>query len=250
MVSQTEPGHPSDALLLATIHAESVADLAAIRAHASGCAQCTARRRMLADDDAAIGALLAELDDPSGAAHPPRLIRRSSRRWLRRGLRIAGAAATVAVAAAAFVVPASPLHRLVTARVEAPPAQNGPAAFRPSAAAASGIAVPASRSLIVVFRHEQSRGTVAITRTDTGDITFRSHGGTAAYQVAASRVSIDNQVAADEYQIDVPRSVQQLRIVVGTRVLLRWPEDSAQRVAVTQAGPLRISLAARDTHVP
>ncbi len=251
MVSQTETTHPSDALLLATIHAEPVDELAAVRAHARECAQCTARQRSLADDDAMTGALLGELDDPPRTADQPRFVRRSSRRWVRRGLRVGGAAATLAVAAAALVVPASPLHRLVSRGIDAPSPNSIPAAVPAAApAAASGIAVPASRSLVVVFRHEQSQGAVDITRTGTGDITFRSHGGNAAYQVAADQVSIDNSFPADAYQIDIPRGVQQVRILVGTRVLLRWPEDSAHRVGTSQPGPLHIPLAAGITNAP
>ena len=67
-----------------------------------------------------------------------------------------------------------------------------------------------------------------ITRTDSGDVTFRSRGGAAAYAVAENRVAIDNRVPAEIYLIDVPRSVQQLRIRVASHTLMRWPEDSAK----------------------
>jgi hypothetical protein len=249
-VSQTETGHPSDALLLATIDPESVGELATIRAHASECPRCAARQRALAEDDARISALLVALDDPAPPANQPRFLRRSSRRWLHRGLRIAGAAATLAVAAAAIMV--SPVHRWVLPHVDIAPPPQHPGAPKPPtpAAVASGIAVPVTRSLAIVFRHEQALGIVAIDRTADGEITFRSRGGNTAYQVAAGQVSIDNLVPADEYQITIPRSVQQVRITVGTRVLLRWPEDSAQRVTSTQSGPLHIPLAAGATHAP
>lgn len=250
MVSQTETTHPSDALLLATIHAEPVAGLAAVRAHAHECTQCTTRQRILADDDAMISALLAELDDQPRTADQPRFTQRSQRWWVHRGLRIAGAAATLAVAAAAVVVPVSPVHRWAFQRIAAPLPNAGTAVSPPAAAVASGIAVPASRSLVIVFRHEQAHGAVEITRTATGDITFRSRGGNTAYQVAADQVTIDNQVPADEYQISVPRSVQQLRIVAGTRVLLRWPKDSARRLSATQPGQLHIPLDAGGINAP
>lgn len=242
MVNQTESTHPSDALLLATIHAEPVDGLAAIHAHARECTQCATRQRILADDDAMIGALLAELDDPPRAADQPRFTLRSRRRWAHRGLRIAGAAATLAVAAAALVVPASPVHRWIFHGVDTPSRDPGTTASPPAAAVASGIAVPASRSLVIVLRREQTHGAIEITRTATGDVTFRSRGGNTAYQVASGQVSIDNQVPADEYQINIPRSVQQLRILIGTRVLLRWPEDSARRVSATRPGQLHIPL--------
>lgn len=248
MVSQTESNHPSDAQLLATIHAESVVDLAAIHAHADGCAQCAARRRTLMDDDAMIGRLLAELDAPPRTADQPRFTLVSHRSWLHRGLRIAGAAATLAVAAAALVVPASPVHRVLFPAVNAPRLNPGTTANQTAAAVASGIAVPASRSLVIVFRQEQSHGAIEITRTATGDVAFRSRGGNTAYQVAAGRVSIDNAAPADEYQVDLPGSVQQLRIVVGTRVLLQWPEDSARYATAARPGHVHVPLDIGGTH--
>lgn len=244
MASQTER-HPSDATLLAVIHGEPVDDLAAIRAHAGECAQCSARQRTIANDDAIIEALLAELDDPLRGSVQPRFAARSRRRWAQRGIRIAAAAATFAVAAAALVVPASPLHQWVFRESEA--ASPGPvvATSPPAAAVASGIAVAASRSLVIVLRHEQRQGALEIHWTVAGDVTFRSRGGTAAYQVSSGQVAIDNQVPADAYQIGIPRSVQHVRILVGTRVLLRWPEDSARRVSPTSPDELRIPLDGR-----
>jgi len=249
MASQTE-GHPSDATLLAVIHGEPVGDLVAIRAHAGECTQCTARQRTMAEDDAMIEALLAELDDPLRSGDQPRFEAKSRHSWVQRGIRVAAAAATLAVAAAALVVPASPLHQWVF-RETGTPTRGPVVATSPQAAAvASGIAVPASRSLVIVLRHEQRQGALEIRWTAVGDVTFRSRGGIAAYQVASGQVTIDNQVAADAYQIDIPRSVQHLRILVGTRVLLRWPEDSARRVSPTGADELRLPLdaAGADAH--
>ena len=238
-MNQTDASHRSDAELLASIHDEPVYDAAGMREHLAACARCAARRRALADDDAMIAGALAELDDPLRGTITPRPSRRSRRHWVSRGLRIAGAAATVAVAAAALVVP--PVHRWVFREVEVVP--NRAAVVPPPAPAlASGIAVPASPSLTIVLRHEQTRGNIDITWTAAGDVTFGSRGGTTAYEVASGQVAIDNQAPADDYQIHVPRSVQQLRIVAGTRVLLRWPDDSAQRTSTTQPDRLRISL--------
>jgi hypothetical protein len=238
-VNQTDASHRSDAELLASIHDEPVYDAAGMREHLAACARCAARQRALADQDATIAGALAQLDDPLQGAVKPRVARRSRHHWVSRGLRIAGAGATVAVAAAALVVP--PVHRWIFREVEVVP--NRAAVVPPRAPAlASGIAVPASPTLTIVLRREQTHGNIAITWTAAGDVTFGSRGGTTAYEVASGQVAIDNQVPADEYQIHVPRSVQQLRIVAGTRVLLRWPEDSAQRMSATEPDRLRVSL--------
>jgi hypothetical protein len=246
-VSQTDTTHPSDAELLATIHAEPLDDLPGIEAHVRECAQCTVRQRALSAEDATIGALLAELDDPSSGTVEPRFLRASRHHWVSRGLRIAGAAATVAVAAAALVVPTS--HRWIFGEPDAA-TTHAAVVSPPAAAPASGIAVPASPNLTVILRHEQAHGNIDITWTTDGDVTFGSRGGTTAYQVASDQVSIDNQRPADGYQISVPRTVQQLRIVVGTRVLLRWPEDSAQHVSAARPDHLRLPLEIGTSHAP
>ena len=248
MVNLTESAHPSDARLLATIHAEPGDVVTATRAHVRACVQCAARQQTLIDDDVTIGGLLAELDDPPRAVQP-RFAHEARRRWVRRGLRTAAAAAaTLAVAAAAMVVPGSPVHRWISRAVVVPVQEPHSGAAAPVPVATSGIAVPASRSLVIVFRREQLHGTVEIIRTATGDVTFRSRGGNAAYQVASGQVSIDNEVPADAYQIEVPRSVQQLQILVGARVLLRWPEDSARRAPATQPDRFHIPLDIGDPH--
>jgi hypothetical protein len=238
-VNQTDTAHPSDAELLASVHGEPVDDAAGIRAHVVACDRCAAHQHALSDEDAMIGAALAELDDPLRGTSAPRFSQRSRRHWVSRGLRIAGAAATVAVAAAALVVP--PVHRWIFREGEAAPS-DAAIVPPPAPALASGIAVPASPSLTIVLRREQPHGNINITWTTAGDVTFGSRGGATAYEVASGQVSIDNQVPADEYQITVPRSVQQLRVIVGTRTLLRWPEDSAQRASATQPDRLRVPL--------
>ncbi len=247
MVSQTENVHPSDAELLATLSVEPSDDMTATGSHIRGCAQCGAYLQDVADEHAAIHALLVELDDPLPAAIEPRFARRQHQRWTGRALRIAGAAALLAAAAAAIVLPASPAHRWIFRDAPiVPPPHGGDA--EPAAAATSGIAIPASPVLVIVLRHEQPHGSVQITRTSAGDVTFQSRGGNTAYRVASDQVSIDNEVPADVYEIAIPWRVQHLRLLVGTRVLLRWPEDSAQRAATAPADHLRILLDRSTAH--
>jgi hypothetical protein len=248
MVTQTEPVHPSDAELLATMSVEPGDDVTATESHVRGCARCGAYLQGVANESAAIHALLGELDDPLPVAVEPRFARPQYQRSTGRGLRIAGAAALLAVAAAAIALPASPAHRWVFGDA---PILPRPAAGDAGSGAAvtSGIAIPASQALVIVLRNEQRHGSVEITRTGAGDVTFRSRGGNTAYRVASDQVSIDNEVPADVYEIAIPWTVQHLRLLVGTRVLLRWPEDSAQRAPAPPADHLRIPLDSSTAHV-
>lgn len=252
MVSQTDPVHPSDELLLALIHEQSFDDSAAIRGHVAACASCTERSRALSASDTLVATLLGSLDHPLPEARPS-FGARTSHRWRQAAL-IAGAAATMAAAAAAMV-PSSPLHRwLVSQQAPAAPVHAVAAPTSPQvptaavsnkdAALASGIAIPAQATLVVEFRREQESGVVELVRSAPGDVTFRSRGGATAYEVAEGRVAIDNQSPAEVYMIDIPTTVRQVRIHVGNRTLLRWPEDSARLVTRGDAGRASVALRA------
>lgn len=252
MVSQTDPRHPTDELLLALVHQQSFDDAAAIRGHVAACEICSTRSREIAANDATVAELLGSLDHPLPQARASVSARHSG--LLRRAALVAGAAATMAGAAAALV-PSSPLHRWIVARAapaatsrQAPPAPPDNAA--PAAPAsrdvafASGIAVPATATLDVEFRREQASGVIEIKRTAPGDVTFRSRGGMTAYDVADGRVAIDNRTPADGYFIDVPTTVQRVRVHVGTRALILWPEDSAKIVLPNDAQHGRVEFRA------
>lgn len=235
----TDREHPDDGILLAIVHGETVGEEA--REHVDACGACEMRRRELAQDDAAVAAILLALDSP---ANETDLQAPSTRRRARRGLGIAAAIATLAIGAAAVVIPTSPLHLTLgtpagtkaTAKgpTAPPPVQPGPLP-----AESVGVGMPASATLTIVFQHEQKSGDIRITRTDSGGVVLRSNGGTPAYQVAHARVTIDNARAAAEYLIAIPREVHVIRVLVGTRVLWRWPEDSTR----ASGGEIRLSLA-------
>lgn len=250
MVSQTESRHPTDELLLALIHEQSFDDAAAIRGHVATCAECSARSRELAANDAVIAELLGSLDHPLPQAGVPFSARHSG--LLRRAALVAGALATMAGAAAALV-PGSPVHEWIVAR-SAPeaPVRQAPAPSSPEAttarestkdpAMASGIAIPAQATLDVEFRREQGGGIVELVRAVPADVRFRSRGGTTAYDVADGRVAIDNRSPAELYTIDIPATVQRLRIHVGARTIMRWPEDSARFVLSTDPHRARVDF--------
>lgn len=254
MVNQTDRGHPPDELLLALVHQQTFDEAIAIRAHVMSCAACSGRLHELSAGEIAIAALLETLDHAPAAAgaRAPFGARNAAR--LRRIVLVAGSAATL-VAAAAAVVPNSPLRRWLAGHprpeLPTPGTRPTPPAPQPAAAPvalplASGIAIPAPATLVVVFRHDQPSGVVEITRTDSGDVTFRSRGGAAAYAVAEHRVTIDNRVPAEVYLIDVPRSVQQVRIRVASRTLMRWPEDSAKYTLPNEPHRARLRFGTAD----
>lgn len=231
-MTQPEQTHPGEADLLAAIHREDVAG-SGIREHIAQCERCAERTQLLSDEDLAVAALLRVLDHPAPVALPGLPLARLRRGRLRRAMLVAGPGALLAIAAAAAVLPRSPvrqwMHRGNAAAAVAPSATT----IESAAPLASAIAVVAPKSLVVEFRREQLSGVIELSRSSGTDVGFRSRGGTTAYQVAAGRVVIDNQVAAEAYLIDLPATVQEIQILVDHRLLMRWPADSS-RFAVSQ----------------
>ena len=241
----TDAAHPADSGLLAALQHSSLPDAPAIRQHVAGCDQCTARWHELDREDAAVAVLLRELDHPLPADDVLPWSQMRPRRF-RRALLTGAAAATLAVAAAAAIIPASPLHRWMTRRHDDVLPRGlplrAPKSAVPSTPLASGLSIHAPRSLTVIFRHDQATGVIEITRSNSSDVTFRSRGGTTAYRLGAGEVSIDNQAPAQSYLIDLPASVQRVRIVVGRRAVLRWPEDSVSLTRGHETRPAMVVL--------
>jgi lipoprotein-anchoring transpeptidase ErfK/SrfK len=200
-----------------------------------------------------VAALLHELDHPPPVDGTPPWLQRRHHRF-RHAVLTAAAAATLAAAAAAAIIPGSPLHRWVIGRpdVGAMPAMvpGAPPSAGPSVPLASGLSIRAPLSLTVTFRRDQTTGVIEITRSSSSDVTFRSRGGTTAYRLGAGQVSIDNQLPAQRYLIDLPASVQRLRIVVGHHEVMRWPEDSVRLTRGHETRATRVVLDLAHPGVP
>ncbi|MES2305793.1 MAG: Ig-like domain-containing protein [Gemmatimonadota bacterium] len=243
---QTDERHPPDEVLLAAGLGESSGSTLDAD-HLARCARCHDRSRQLADDQLAVGELLTLLDNPipAGAEHPP-VAQRPGR--VRRVVAVSGGGILLAIAAAAAVIPGSPLRQWL-GRDAAPQAREirssppvTPAIVSRSPAA-SGIAVAAHPSLRVEFTRSQGGGVVELVRSEGNDIAFHSEGGVTAYAVATDQVIIDNQVPAERYRIELPAGVQRVQVAAAGVVLLRWPEDSVR--FTVSLHPLRASIPLR-----
>lgn len=243
---QTDEHHPPDDVLLAAGLGESCGSTTD-REHLARCAPCLDRSRRLADDQLAIGELLTLMDHelPADAGAPPVLSRQGR---MRRVVAVAGGGILLAIAAAASVIPGSPVRRWLSGDVAdapTPSVVSSPVAPSIVAAtpAASGIAVAATPKLRVELKRSQPGGTMELVRSDGADVAFQSEGGAPAYAVASDRVIIDNQVPADLYRLVLPAGVRNVQVSVAGVVLLRWPEDSAR--FTVSLHPLRASIPLR-----
>ncbi len=243
MASPIDAGHCPDAVLLALVHEQPFEGALAGRAHVATCATCGARLREIAEGDAAVGALLAELDHPAPREFaPPTRGQRTDR--LRRG-GLAAAAAVVLGTATLAALPASPLHQWLFSRnpgTAPPTATPDPADGPAGSGLASGIAIPGSPVLVIRFVRDQREGELEISRVPGSDVAFRSRGGTTAYDVTAGAVVVDNLAPAAAYLVDLPSVVREVHVTAGGRTVLDWPADSARRGQLDMRGTIRVPL--------
>jgi hypothetical protein len=238
--------HPPDDLLLRALHEPAWAS-AELLEHIGGCQECQARQRAFATDEAFVGALLETLDQPVPEHSAREIIGARPRYLRRRAVLVAEITLFVAAAAAAMTIPASPLHRWLVR--QALPTAAAPATADSAAApgqsdgpAPVGIALQAPESLLVEFRQAQPDGTVEVHLVNGDQVTVRSRGGSVGYTVDEGRVLIDNRVPAEEYIVELPVSLRQARIVVGTRVLFRKDGDRSGPVLPFEEARYRIPL--------
>ncbi len=238
MTRNPDGGHASDAELLALVHGESVEGAA--WSHLADCDACRARRRDLAREDAAIGALLAELDLPHPAGDLPD-IELPVRRGMRRGL-VATAATLLLGAAALAALPASPFRQWIAGRSGSEAASPEP--FAAGTAPTGGVAVPVEGPMEIRLLHDPEGGTLQLRRVAGAELALRTEGGRPAFSIGDGVVTIDNTTPASAYLVDWPRTAVALRIKAGSRVLLRWPADSARLAGAIDAdGVLHLDLA-------
>jgi anti-sigma factor RsiW len=222
--------HPSDAALFGLVHDELPAgEVAAIRSHLAGCAECREREVGLRAGDAQIGALLRLLDHPVPARGAP------EGRGSRFGVRRAALAASLAVflaGAAAAAVPGTALNRwfrsqLGSATPTAPRAASPAPAAAPTAPAqvAGGVEIPAPRALVVTFAEPEPSGVLSVRATTRANASLQAYGGDVAYQVGDGRIEVDNHKPAGRYSLEVPATLPRLTVLVAGRAVF----DSAER---------------------
>jgi hypothetical protein len=196
--------------------------------HLAHCDECTRLIGSLRDADRNAGSLLTSLDVPAPAT-PVESIVRAARREKRRdafgGRRAAAIVAFLLVAAvAAAAIQASPIHRFLAtvlasgggtqAHVKPSRASESPAALTP---AVSFVTEPNS-SLEVAFGGNGVGGDLEVRVVDGDEVSLSSPGAGATYRVGSNRIAVE-QSAPAQFQLQVPRSLRELRVRVGGSVV-------------------------------
>ena len=196
--------------------------------HLATCAECTRLIGSLRDADRDTSSLLSSLDVPAPSQSADAVIRAARRQEKRFAFGWRRAAAVVGLlvvaAAAAAAIPASPLHRLLLTALGSSGGLNvdskaTPQTPQPEPASPSvSLAAKPGAALEVSFSGSGVGGALDVRIIDQDQISLSSPSAGAIYRVSANRIAVE-QSAPAKFQLQVPRSLSQLRVRIGTDVL-------------------------------
>ena len=217
--------HLNEAESAALVHgtADTLLDQRA-RSHIVACAACASRLDALRSADRAVGERLSLLDVRAPTASADEVIRRA-RAAARSQLAARGRRAAVVVglataaAAAAAAIPASPLRRFIVHVLGTSGGAAANVAPAPVSAptAASGVSLVPGNSLEIAFEGDPGGGVMRVRWIDGDQVSLSSPDSGATYRVGSSRITVI-QLAAGTFQLDVPRSLQNLTVRVDEKV--------------------------------
>ena len=232
MVHPTE----SDLQALADDELDAIRQRLVLR-HVETCPACADRLRGLARQDRAIADSLRLLDHPAPELSVATVVARArSRPALRRPLMAAGLSALFAAAAAAAVIPGSPLNlylgRVVGGWREAPPTVS-PRPAQPDLPQPRGVAFVPGPEVEVVFRRAQSGGEIRLSLGESSTVRITGTDPAAAYSLDPARVTVDNQSSDGIYEIVVPRTLRHAQVRVDGRVVFERTDETV----LTESSP-------------
>jgi hypothetical protein len=109
---------------------------------------------------------------------------------------------------------------LATAGRHAIPAPPSPPDTAPGRLG-TGIALLPGSDLEIRFRGWQKGGQLRVSLVDGPQLSLVPRGGNAAFAVRRGQVAVDNRGSEMSFTLEVPRSVQRLRVSVDTTIIFR-----------------------------
>jgi hypothetical protein len=223
--------HPTESDLQALADGElSATRQAPVLRHVETCAACADRLRRLAGEEAAIAASLRLLDHSVPELSVATVLERARRRpSLRRPLMAAGLSALFAAAAAAAVIPGSPLNlylgRVVGGWRQAPPTVT-PRPAQPDHPQPRGVAFVPGPEVEIVFGRSQPGGAIRLSLGASPTVRVTGTDPSASYALEPARVTVDNPSADGTYEIQIPRTLRHARVRVEGRVVFEKTGDT------------------------
>jgi hypothetical protein len=205
--------------------------------HLAICAECTQLIGSLRAADRDAAGLLAALDVPASGRSVASVIRAAQREKSRPifgGRRAAAIGGFLVVAAAAAAaLPSSPIHRFLVARVGSGSRFDAHVKSGPKQAVVEALSPAVSfettpnSSLEVAFSGSGVGGSLYVRVIDGGEVSLSSASSGATYRVGPNRIAVV-QSAPGQFHLDVPRSLRELRVLVGSAIVFdRRPSTGA-----------------------
>lgn len=196
--------------------------------HLAICAECTRLIGSVRDADRDTSGLLSTLDVAVPTRSVESVIRAAQKeqRHVAFGGRRAAAVVAILVvgaAVAAAAVPASPVHRLLVAMLESTGGISVHAGFgrvppAESVSPAVSFVTAPNSALEIAFDGSAVGGGLEVRVVDGDEVSVSSPSSGATYRVSTNRIAVE-QSEPGQFQLQVPRSLGELRVRVGNVVV-------------------------------
>jgi hypothetical protein len=220
------------------------------RSHLIMCASCRERLEQARCDETEIVAALSAMDHPSPSVDVNQLIARARAleprsapmRWA------AGILLASVAAGAAYAAPGSPLPGWVARlsgrdAVQSPPPTAPPLTPPLAPVPTAGISVSPGARLVVRFSEPRPNGVVTVTHTEGSEVVVRAIDGVVSFTTNGDSLLVHNAGSNANFELELPRTVPRLEVVVGARrLLLQEGARLTTEAAADSAGRRRLSL--------
>ena len=207
-------------------------------AQCGACAEAVARRRA---QERELATLLRSVDHPPPPLAAERVMKRAARReptkWRAVAAGLAGV--TLAAAAAAAVIPGSPVRAFFGRHGGA--ASGARTSRQEPAWSTSSVGFAPTHVVNVAFQSAQRSGEIGVLLSDSLLVRVAHRAGSPSYTVTADGVLIANGGSGASYEVTVPRTVPVVRILVGNRVVFARDSGHVSGLA-SPDGPGRYRL--------
>jgi hypothetical protein len=199
-------------------------------------------------EESEIHALLGQLDHEPPMVNANSIMvrttpsRRTAWRWA------AAILLATSAAAAAYLVPSSPIGALLYALLHRSDShQPAPAPVIPAPGETSaGIALSPGQNLVIIFAVAQTSGTADILFSDSGDVHVSAGSGAARFESDEDVLRIDNAASTATFEIVIPQGAPRIEIRIGDeRVFLKEGQEIVTGAAKRPDGGFTLSIARR-----
>jgi hypothetical protein len=222
---ETSMTHLDAGTIQTLLHGELPAGArAALEAHGVECPTCRAEIESARREDAWVRGRMTLLDAGAPDARIDSILAQSRARPGRSWRRAAAIVLLVGLGGVgvAGAIPA------IRARVASMLSDGTPGAGGPSTAgrsttpaAARGLMVAPGDSFVVTFESRQDRGVILVTLVTAGELAVRTTDSSVSFVSHDNGVTVRNEGASGDHEVDVPAAARYVEVRVGNRVVLR-----------------------------